>query len=188
MTDLLIGIIIAISTGLLGGMIYLIYLPFKKRLIRSGQLTDKLNQKIRWMFLVSICFISFALYKLLNYRTSSQERLEKRAFITLPPDFEVLKDEFQDMWQDYTLLYDIQLSNRSASHLRQVIRKSKFYNSRYFYNGTFSEDAYIVADSVKAVWCKSPKGFMFFRQEKNTGCQISLDTVTNIMKYMEYTF
>ncbi len=188
MLYLFIGILIIITTALFGGLLYLVYLPFKKRLIRAGRFTEKLSRQIRWAFVISLCLMGFALYRIVNYRTPSQERLEKRANILLPSDFEVLKEEFQDMGRDYTLLYDVQLSNRSATELSQGIRKSKFYNSQYLYNGTLSEDEYIVADSVKAVWCRSPEGYKFFRQGKNISYHVTLDTVTNILNYVEYSY
>ena len=93
-----------ISIGLFGGLLYILYLPFKSRLKKSGKLTDNLNRKINITFIISLCLVAVVLYCFKDYRTSSKERLEKISDITLPADFKILKDEYQDMWQDYCIL------------------------------------------------------------------------------------
>lgn len=48
MVNVFFIVVIVIVIGLLGGLLYLIYLPFKSRLKKSGKLTDKLNLQINW--------------------------------------------------------------------------------------------------------------------------------------------
>lgn len=178
-------IIISTIIGLFGGLLYLIYLPFKKRLKKSGKLTDKLNRQINWIFILSLCLIGVVLCCFKDYRTSSKDRLEKISDVKLPTDFKALKDEYQDMWQDYCVLYDIQFEENTAAELIKSIKTSKFYNANSFHKGPWTENDFVSVDSVKAVWCKSPKGFDFRRQDGLTSYYIELDTVTNILKYNE---
>ena len=49
---------------------------------------------------------------------------------TISQHLKVLKDEYQDMWQDYCILYDIQLDNNSMPVLIENIKASKFYNKK----------------------------------------------------------
>ena len=185
MVDIFFIIIVVIAIGLFGGVMYLIYLPIKKRLIKSGKLTDKLNRQINWNSIFSLCLLGVVLYSFKDYRTPSKDRLEKISNIKLPTDFKVLKDEYQDMWQDYCILYDIQLDTNATTELIKNITTSKFYNKNSFHNAAWTENDFIAVDSVKAVWCKSPTGFDFSRQDGLTSYQIELDTVTNILKYNE---
>ena len=185
MVDLFFIIIIIVALGLLGGLLYLIYLPFKKHLQKSGKLTDKLSRRINWVFIIIPCVIGIILYSFKDYRTPSKDRLEKISDIKLPTDFKVLKDEYQDMWQDYCILYDIQLTNSSTTDLIQNIKQSKFYNSNSFHSGAWTEDDFILTDSTKAVWSKSTSGFDFTRQDGLTSYSIQIDTVTNTLKYNE---
>jgi len=185
MTDLFSIIILVIVIGLFGGLSYLIYLPFKKQLIKSGKLTDKLNRQINWIFIFLLCLTGILLYCCKDYRTSSKDRLEKTANIILPTNFKVLKDEYQDMLQNYCIFYDIQFDNSSSSELISNIRKSKYFNSNSFHKGVWTENDFLTIDSVKAVWSKSPKGYDFSKQDGHTSYSIELDTVTNILKYNE---
>ncbi len=185
MVDIFFIIIVVIAIGLFGGLLYLIYLPFKNRLKKSGKLTYKLNRQINRTFIISLCLVGVVLYWFKDYRTSSKDRLEKVSDVKLPTDFKVLKDEYQDMWQDYCILYDIQLANNGTTELIKNIKTSKFYNKNSFHNGAWTENDFIAVDSVKAVWCKSPTGFDFSRQDGLTSYHIELDTVKNILKYNE---
>jgi hypothetical protein len=185
MVDIFFIIIVVIAIGLFGGLLYLIYLPFKSRLKKSGKLTDKLNRQINLTFIISLCLVAVVLYCFKDYRTSSKDRLEKISDIKLPADFKVLKDEYQDMWQDYCILYDIQLDNNATTELITNIKASKFYNKSSFHNAAWTEKDFVAVDSVKAVWCKSQTGYDFSRQDGLTSYRIELDTVTNIIKYNE---
>ncbi len=185
MVDIFFIVIVVIAIGLFGGLIYLIYLPFKNRIKKSGKLTDKFNRQINRTFIISLCLIGVLLYCFKDYRTSSKDRLEKASDVKLPTDFKVLKDEYQDMMQDYCILYDIQLDNSATTELIKNIRTSKFFNKNAFHGGAWTENDFVAVDSIKAVWSKSPTGYDFSRQDGLTSYDIELDTITNILKYNE---
>jgi|SRR5690606_38682316 hypothetical protein len=185
MVDIFFIIIVVIVIGLFGGLLYLVYLPFKGRLKKSGKLTDKLNRQINWTFIVSLCLIGVVLYYFKDYRTSSKNRLEKISDVKLPTDFKVLKDEYQDMWQDYCILYDIQFDKNAATELIKDIKSAKFYNPNVNPNSMLYDSLFITIDKEKAIWCKSEKGYRFSRQDGLTTYSIELDTMTNILKYNE---
>ena len=186
--DFLSIIFLVIVLGLFVGLIYLIYLPFKRRLIKSDKLTDKLNRQINRAFILLFCLLGAVIYFFKDYgRTPSKDRLEKISNVILPADFKVLKDEYHDMMQDYAILYDIEFDKKSTTEFIKSIKTSKFYNVKSFHTGAWKENDFIVVDRVKAVWSKSPKGFDFSGQEGHglPSYYIELDTVINILKYEE---
>jgi hypothetical protein len=180
-------IIIAIgAVALYGGLLHLIYLPLKRRLIKSGKLTDKLNRQIKQAFILLLCFLGVMIYLFITYRTPSEHRLEEISDINLPNDFQVLKDEYQDvMFKGYYIQYDIQLDKNVAEELIKNIRKSKFYNKNTFHKGARAENDFIEIDSAKAAWTKSPTGFDFKSEDGQTYYNIAFDTTTNVLKYEE---
>ncbi|HAH26091.1 MAG TPA: hypothetical protein DCL77_20410 [Prolixibacteraceae bacterium] len=171
MTGFVFITIVFIIVGFFSGLLYLGYLPFRNRLLKSGKLTDKLNRQINWTFILLLCLTGVVLFCLKDFRTSSKDRLEKIADLKLPTNFKVLKDEYQDMWQDYCIIYYIQLDKNSTTEFIKNIKASRFYHMKI--------------DSGKTEWSKSLKGYNFNRQEGHTMYSIELDTVVNILKYNE---
>lgn len=176
---------VIITIGFFGGLIYLIYLPFKKRLVKSGKLTDKQSVRINRILIFILCLFAFILYCFKDYRTPSKDRLEEISDIKLPPDFKVLKDEYQDMGPDYCISYDIKFDNNFTKELISLIKKSKFYKTKSFNNIVQKENDFNRVDSVKAIWFKSPTGYNFSKNERLTYYHIELDTIKNILKYNE---
>lgn len=182
---LIITIFALIIVGLFGGLIYLGYLPFKKHLLKSGRLTNKRNRQINLTYIILLVFSIVFLVYYWDYRTPSKERLEESSRIKLPTDFKVLKDEYQDMWQDYCIIYEIHLERASSIELIGCIKKSVFYNPNSFHNGIWKETDFVKVDSVRAVWSKSPIGYDFSRPYDRTTYFITFDTLTNKLSYNE---
>jgi len=185
MADTFFIFFIVITIGLFGGLLYLIYLPFKIRLKKSGKLTDKLNRQTNWTFILLLCLLGVVLYLFKDYRTPSKDRLEKTSDVKLPSNFKVLKDEYQDMWQDYCIFYDIQFDKNATTELIKGIQSTKFYNPNVNPKSMLYDSLFIKVDNEKAVWCKSEKGYRFSRQDGLTSYSIELDTLTNVLKYNE---
>ncbi len=172
--------------GFLGGVVYLIYLPFKIWLLRSGKLSDKLNQRTNWTYILILCLISILIYMFRDYgRTSSKDRLEKIAKIKLPKNFKVIKDEYQDMLQDYCIQYEVQFNKEGTKELIQTIKSSPFYNTKSYHKGAWEISDFITVDSVKAVWAKSPKGYDFANSIGRESYDITLDSSSNKLSYRE---
>ena len=134
---------------------------------------------------VVILGLMFVLTNCDTGRTPSKIRLEENCQVKLPSDYKVLKDEYQDMWQDYCVLYDIELSVNASRELTDNIRSSKFYNPNVRHQGIWLDNYYVQVDSSKAVWCKSNKGYDFRREVGHTNYSITLDTLTRILNYQE---
>ena len=114
-------------------------------LLKSGRLSKQLSRQIKLLYLLFLSLAGIILFSFRNYRTSSKDRLEKISKIKLPTNFKVLKDEYQDMIQDYCIQYEIQLDNNGSKQLIQSIKSSPFYNSNSF--GSSDYPSYITIDS-----------------------------------------
>ena len=185
MIPIFYAFVILIAVGICSGVIFLIYLPFRKRLIKSGKLSKKLDKRINFSYLGFALLISFALFFLNNYTTPSKDRLEAISNVKLLSDFKVIKDEFQDMFTDFALIYEIQFDNQASNELIQSIKVSNFYNAQSdsYHNGAWKDSDLIRANSI---WVKSPKGYDFRGRDGGTTYSIRFDTLTNILLYEEY--
>ncbi len=131
-------------------------------LVRHNQgLAGKLNRQINWKFIISLCLFGVVLYCFKDYRISSKDRLESISVMKLPKDFRVLKDEYQDMWQDYCIFYDIQFDNNATTELIKDIQTSKFYNADVNPKSMLYDSLFITINKEKAIWCKSDSGYRF---------------------------
>ena len=52
-------------------------------------------------------------------RTSSEKRFKTNIGFSLPADKKVLKDEYQDMLQDYEVIYEVELSVTANQRLTE---------------------------------------------------------------------
>lgn len=118
-------------------------------------------------------------------RAPSDIRLEKATEIKLTKDYIVLRDEYQDMIQDYCIIYEIKFEDQSSAKLIKNIKRSGFYNSKINPDGRLYDSLFIQKDKKKAVWCRSEKGYRFNGKEGGTSYSVDLDTVTKVMKYIE---
>ena len=180
--------VILIVVGISSGIIFLIYLPFRKRLIKSGKLSKKLDKRINFSFIGFALLVILGLFCFKDYRKSSKDRLEAISNVKLPSDFKVIKDEFQDMLQDYAVIYEIQFNDQASNEFIQSIKATNFYNAQYdsYLNGAWHVPGYNSEDSIKAIWVKWPKGYYFRGQDGRTTYSIKFDTLTNILLYEEY--
>lgn len=182
MGDAMALAVIVVMSAVITGLLYLLYLPFRKKIKRSG----KLGRRIDITFIVFSSLLALAAFLFRDYRVPSKDRLERVAGIELPREFEVLRDEYQDMWQDYCILYHIQFDDRGLEKLILSIKGSRFYNKEDSLNRTASFGHDLTQDGrLDAVWARSSNGFNFIGQDVLTFYFINVDTVTNILEFQE---
>jgi hypothetical protein len=188
MVDIFSIFIVVIAIGLFGGLLYLIYLPFKSRLRKSRKLTDKLNRQINRTFIISLCLVGVVLYCFKDYRTSSKDRLEKISDIKLPTDFKVLKDEYRDFapMPHFQILYEIKFDDKSSKEIVKSITTSPFYNFKIKAGDDLFDTSFIQVENEKVIWFKTINGYAFRRTGNgNIYYNITFDTLTNILSYEE---
>jgi hypothetical protein len=160
-------------------LLYWVYLPIKRQIEKTRKFSKKVSTRINWTFILLPCLISVFLSCYIDYRTSSKKRLEIISDIRLPNNFKVIKDEYQDMWQDWCIIYEIEFMDNSVNEVINRIKNSKFYSPN------INQEDTLFVGKRNAIWSKTANGY-YFRADKNrTFYSIDLDTVNNILKYIE---
>ena len=113
-------------------------------------------------------------------RTPSKTRFERICNIELPEDYKVIKDEYQDMLQDYAIIWEIQLSEKSKKELISKIIKSYCCSKNESIER--KETKY---NNEKMLWFKSDNGYTVHVTKERTEYWIHLDTITNKLVYEE---
>lgn len=116
--------------------------------------------------------------------TPSEERFERATRISIPNDVEVLKEEYQDMFQDYGIEYSIRLTSTQLDEVIMSIRRSDLYNP-FVIGDELIQDDYFPNESSNAVWFRTNSGYLFASRNDRTGVTASLDTTTLIMEFSE---
>jgi len=81
----IVFICISIVVGIIGGIIYLIYLPIKNRLIKSGKLTPKKSKRINLIYITLLIF--FSAYQTYDAFFPSESFYEEEFKTVSYPDF-----------------------------------------------------------------------------------------------------
>jgi hypothetical protein len=102
-------------------------------------------------------------------RTSSEKRFETNIGLSLPSDKKVLKDEYQDMMQDYAIIYDIELSSTSSQQLTDKIKT-----------------LISTTDNQNCTWHFAENGYSFRCDKDRTTYFVRYDTVRRIINYEEF--
>ncbi|MFC5538264.1 hypothetical protein ACFPQ1_28390 [Rhodocytophaga aerolata] len=121
-----------------------------------------------------------------NYRTSSHRRFSQALDIRIPDDFKVIKDEYQENWQDFAVTYEITLTDESMLKLTKSIRESKFYNPQAFGNDYVSREMLVEHGEDKAVWARSDSGYIFQNDSDRDGYSAKIDTISLIAEFHEF--
>lgn len=120
-----------------------------------------------------------------DFRTSSLKRFSKAMDIKIPKNSEIIKDEYQDMLQDFVIIYKIRLSDKSMTELSQSIRNSKYFNSGFIVKDFVTEDMFIKCDDLVAVWVKTENGYIFQNQSKRDFFSAKIDTINCTASFNE---
>lgn len=100
-------------------------------------------------------------------RISSEKRFETNIGFALPSDKKVLKDEYQDMGQDYAIIYEVELSVTSNQRLTDKLR-------------TLSRTA-----DKDCNWSTGNNGFDYMCDKDRTTYKVSYDTQSRKLTYEE---
>ena len=113
------------------------------------------------IFGVTICFSCQA-------TTSSDERFEKNIGFALPEDKKITKDEYQDMLQDYTVIYEVELSP-AANQL--MINRVKALVDKH--------------SDQDCGWTSLDVGFAYQCEKNRTTYHVEYDTIRRKVSYEE---
>jgi hypothetical protein len=131
-----------------------------------------------------ICSLNILLTQC-NYRTSSQKRFSNILDIEIPKDAEILKDEYQDMGQDFVIVYELKLNKKQMTDLTHSIRNSKYYNPSAFITNYLQQDMFLGQGDLRAVWAKTDSGYLFQNDFDRDSYSAKIDTVNLTAKFNE---
>lgn len=120
-----------------------------------------------------------------NYRTSSQKRFSKVLDIEIPKEVEIIKDEYQDMMQDFAIIYEIELTKEEMLKLTKSIRDSKYYNDKVVVKDYVSQEMFIEYDDMKAIWAKTNSGYIFQNDFNRDAYSAKVDTIRMTAEFNE---
>ena len=102
-----------------------------------------------------------------HIRISSDKRFETNIGFALPADKKVLKDEYQDMGQDYSIIYEVELSVTANQNLTERLKG--------LVNNTNKDCNWLTVDN----------GYDYMCGKDRTTCKVSFDTLIRKLTYEE---
>lgn len=132
-----------------------------------------------------LIFVFISLLISCDYRTPSRIRFSKICDIDIPKGAEVIKDEYQDMLQDYAIIYEIKLNREECEGLTKSIRNSAYYNSKVCVTKNTNDAMFIDSLGKKAVWAKSESGYIFANKGIQDSYSVQFDTIRMIARFSE---
>jgi len=130
-----------------------------------------------FIILPTVILFLIAMVTSCNYRTPSKKRFAKVCDIEIPENVEVVKDEYQDMWQDYAIVYEIKLNDKTCAELTESIRNSAYYNPNAFMTEYIDPSTYIDTLGMKAVWGRTKSGYYFGSELGRDTYFVEVDTI-----------
>jgi hypothetical protein len=117
-------------------------------------------------------------------RTSSKTRFEKACDIKLPRGYKVVRDEYQDMLQDFVIYFTIKFDSTSQKELTSNIRRSKYYDDKFnIHPHDLPID--IVDPKLEAIWVNSFEGYRFINRNFQHHFSVIVDTISNQAEFTE---
>jgi len=181
-SDIFTLIFIVFIVGFLGGIIYLIYLPIKQHLLKTGKLEKDKSNRINRIYILTLFLLCLFLFLNRNYRSSSESRIEKNTLIELPSEYSVITDNFESIDMDYSLFYEIKFSDNQYKKLIKSIEQSPFYNSKKKY---INEGERSVWEDFEGVWYKTDTGYYFSKTKNHTTYDVEVNSKQKTLKYDE---
>ena len=134
---------------------------------------------------IILSLLSFLLCSCANQRTPSKDRLEAVSAIKLPATFYVLKDEFQDMGQDYAIYYDLKFANPSIIKLIEHIKSSRLYHADGS-SAMYSDSVMYRKPNDFSIWYTMANGYEFMGKDGDVLYEIIVDVKASTLRYHEY--
>ena len=94
--------------------------------------------------------------------TSYRKQFENLTDIEIPNSAIVTKQEYQDMKQDFSKLYEIKLDKFSIGNIKGSILKSMYYDSTVFNVNGVIESKTLRPGNVNGLWYHDSVGFSFY--------------------------
>ena len=120
-----------------------------------------------------------------NYRTPSRIRFENNLNIKIPKDIKVIKDEYDGNIGDYSIEYEIKMSEEDCKVLINSIRNSVYFNPNVVVFYKIEDSLFKDTNGIKGVWYKAGYGYFFENKWGRDIYSADVDTIKLIAKFSE---
>jgi hypothetical protein len=185
--DYLIGfLVIMILLYLFSGVLYLVLITVKYLLGPSIWFTPLINRRIHQALLITPLILGLGVMIYCALQDPIKSSLEGASDITIPTEYEILSDEYEACWQDYSREFEIRLQKDGIDQVSQSIRKSSYFVKDEAARNDLRELSREELNLVKPHWMKTTVGYSFYRKESlGKYYRISVDTTTFRISYRE---
>lgn len=115
-------------------------------------------------------------------RTPSNIRFPKNFNIQVPIDVKVIRDEYQDMGNDYAIYYTVKLTKPEMNRFIYEIKQS----NNYYISIPSSDNRLLIEQYKEGAWYKTGHTYKFFKHDGGTELNALVDTVNSIAEFQEF--
>lgn len=119
-------------------------------------------------------------------RRPSNIRFPKNFNVQLPIDVKVIRDEYQDMGNDYAIYYTIKLTRPEMNRFIYKIKQSNNYYTSPPSNNDISSNRLLIKQYKEGAWYKTSHNYRFFKHDGGTELNALVDTINSIAEFQEF--
>ena len=136
-----------------------------------------MKQKKLFNMKLSLIIVIASLFVCCSVRQSSRLRFSEKCGIEIPKDVIVIKDEYQNMLQDFVIEYEIEFSDNSINKILKSIKNSEYFNTNIANDSYKTSDKLLNNNQSDAIWFQSNSGYKYENYGDNQNCFAFIDTV-----------
>lgn len=125
---------------------------------------------------IPFLFIILMLSGCMN-RVPSKVLFSNTCGIEIPEGCQVVKDEYQDMFQDWSIYYNLKMNRTECDQLVKSIRASVFFNPRKSTSKFLDSAMYVRSKGILGLWQASKSGYVFRNIDAENWISVEVDTV-----------
>lgn len=171
--------LILITMLFIAGLLFLLFRKLTDTLRKYEKITLKTKKIINWGFVILVGLGVFSFYRQLTYRTPGTVFIEKITHIRTPKGTIILRDEYSNSFQDYSIECTVQFDQKGNTEYIQAIKSSPVFDP----NHIESNDQSIIVESEKGIWFRTKSGYRFSLFNGNQGENIYFDTSARKLYY-----
>ncbi len=129
-------------------------------------------------------FIFLLLIGIVSCGTGNKSVFEENTDISIPSSAQIVKDEYQDMMQDYVRILHLKLNNKSKEAILLSVLKSVYFNSSVKSDSGVYASQKIQKGDQAGIWYRYQNGFRFLGSYKeHDNIYVNIDTVKMIAEF-----
>lgn len=117
---------------------------------------------------------------------ANKKVFEKFTDISIPKNAQVIKDEYQDMGQDYGKVLELNLDHQSQKDFEEAIKRSCFFDPSAFTDNNIVPEHYMHSkDERRGIWYRNKSGYAFYGStlDEQDNVIVTIDTIKKVAKF-----